>query len=75
MKDFVYLLQREQEELLRAQSASCSCSRSAHQALARGYARRIGTHAHPYRTMRRDGSMPFDPAPYGIAAISPDSAV
>jgi len=69
MEDLNYLLKREQEELLRAQSATCGAAQIAHQGLARGYARRIRDHRLPYRSVRADGSTPFSPAPFG--AIGP----
>lgn len=65
MEDLNYLLKREQEELLRAQSATCSAARIAHQGLARGYARRIRDHRLPYRSEQRDGSIAFSPSPFG----------
>lgn len=65
MEDLNYLLKREQEELLRAQSAICSVDRTAHQSLAGGYARRIRDHRLPYRSERADGSILFSPSPFG----------
>lgn len=65
MEDLNYLLKREQEEMLRAQSATCSAARISHQSLARGYARRIRDHRLPYRSKQADGSTPFSPAPFG----------
>ncbi|MDH2135430.1 hypothetical protein N5J77_30410 [Sphingobium yanoikuyae] len=59
MEDLNYLLKREQEELLRAQSAHCRAASHAHQRLANGYAQRIREHVHPYRSQRPDGSAPF----------------
>ena len=59
MEDLNYLLKREQEELLRAQSATCAAAQIAHEGLARGYARRIRDHRLPYRSRQADGSTPF----------------
>ncbi|MBT2245994.1 hypothetical protein JQK15_21005 [Sphingobium sp. BHU LFT2] len=59
MEDLNYLLKREQEELLRAQSAHCRAASHAHQRLANRYAQRIREHVHPYRSERPDGSAPF----------------
>jgi hypothetical protein len=67
MEDLNYLLKREQEELLRAQWATCSAARAAHQGLARGYAGRIRDHRLPYRSERADGSTPFSPSPFDAA--------
>jgi hypothetical protein len=69
MEDLNYLLKREQEELLRAERADSGVGRIAHDQLARGYARRIRDHRHPYRTPAADGAAPFDPAPYGSAGL------
>jgi hypothetical protein len=65
MDDLNHLLKREQEELLRAQAATCSKTRISHHGLAQGYARRIRDHRLPYRTKRADGSTPFSPSPFG----------
>ncbi|EQA96888.1 hypothetical protein FHS51_001372 [Sphingobium wenxiniae] len=65
MEDLNHLLKREQEEMLRAQASRCSATRHAHQGLAQGYARRIRDHHHPYRTERTDGTMAFNPYPFG----------
>lgn len=65
MEDLNYLLQREQEELLRSQAAPGSAARAAHQGLAEGYARRIRDHRHPYRTQKADGTTSFNPYPFG----------
>ena len=65
MEDLNYLLKREQEELLRALSATCAAAQIAHQGLARGYAQRIRDHRLPYRSKRPDGSTPFCPSPFG----------
>jgi hypothetical protein len=59
VEDLNYLLKREQEELLRAQSAHCRAASHAHQRLANRYAQRIREHVHPYRSERPDGSAPF----------------
>lgn len=74
MEDLNYLLHREQEELLRAQQATCAASRSAHRRLAHGYARRIRDHRYPYRTPAINGVSPFDPAPYGAAVVRESGA-
>lgn len=65
MIDLNYLLKREQEELLRAQYTTCAATRISHHGLARGYARRIRDHRLPYRSVRADGSTPFNPSPFG----------
>jgi|GEM_PF-918461 len=65
MDDLNHLMRREQEELLRAQSASCVSSRTAHQGLAQGYARLIRAHPLPYRLKKVDGSTHFNPFPFG----------
>ncbi|HJT41564.1 MAG TPA: hypothetical protein VJ762_14640 [Sphingobium sp.] len=65
MEDLNFLLQREQEELLRSQSAPCAAARAAHHGLAQGYARRIRDHRLPYRSKKADGSMLFNPFPFG----------
>ena len=64
MEDLNYLLRREQEEILRADFASCPAARTAHHGLAQGYARRIRDHRLPYRSQRADGSTPFGCTPF-----------
>lgn len=59
MEDLNYLLKREQEELLRSQSALCPEASWVHRRLADGYNRRIREHPHPYRSERSDGSASF----------------
>jgi len=61
MDDLNYLLKREQEELLRAQTAPSQAARKAHRNLAQGYDQRIRTHRLPYRSALLDGSVPFNP--------------
>lgn len=65
MDDLNYLLKREQEELIRAQIAACSMARSEHHGRAQAYAMRIRNHQLPYRSTRADGSMTFNPSPFG----------
>lgn len=65
MDDLNYLLKREQEELLRAQTAPGSAARRAHRHLARKYADRIRDHRAPYRSEADGIPTPFDPLPFG----------
>ena len=65
MDDLNHLLRCEQEELLRAQSASCASSRIAHQGLAQDHASFIRNHRLPYRSKKVDGSTHFNPFPFG----------
>ncbi|HUD94452.1 hypothetical protein [Sphingobium sp.] len=65
MDDLVYLLKREQEELLRARYSPCPSARAGHRRTAKGYAVRIRDHELPYRSLRADGSVAFDPADFG----------
>jgi hypothetical protein len=67
MEDLNYLLKREQEEILRAQAATCSISRAIHSDLAIGYARRVREHHHPYRSERAGQPTAFNPFPFGAA--------
>jgi hypothetical protein len=65
MEELNHLLRREQEGLLRAQSASCASSRTAHQGLAQGYACLIPDHRLPYRSKKVGGSAHFNLFPFG----------
>ena len=65
MDDMNFLLFREQEELMRAQNSRGRDKRDLHEAVARGYARRIALHRLPYRTLLSCGGCRFDPPPYG----------
>lgn len=70
MDDLNYLLKREQEELLRAQTAPGFAARRAHQHLARKYAERIRDHRAPYRSETDGMPTPFDPLPFGARSAS-----
>ncbi|WP_420145890.1 hypothetical protein [Sphingobium sp.] len=63
MDDLNYLLKREQEELLRAQTAPGFAARRAHQHLALKYAERIRDHRAPYRSEAIGFATSFDPLP------------
>lgn len=65
MDDMNYLLQREQEELLHAQNARCPAERRTHYGLAERFARRVRQHPLPYRSVRQDGFIAFNPHPFG----------
>lgn len=70
MDGFVYLLKREQVELLCAHDFSCLSARADHQRTAKGHARRIRDHELLYRDLRADGSVAFDPASFGAEGVS-----
>ncbi len=65
MDDMNFLLYREQEELLLAQTSRNRDKSELHFAVALCYARRISEHRHPYRSGQASGRCAFDPAPYG----------
>lgn len=69
MDDLNHLLKREQEEILRTSVSICATTRAAHEGLARGYAKRIRDHHHPYRSRLANGRRSFD-----IASSSPMEA-
>ncbi|WP_174525645.1 hypothetical protein [Sphingobium abikonense] len=59
MDDLNYLLKREQEELIRYQSAPTPEISSAHRRSAADFNQRIRQHPHPYRSERADGTATF----------------
>ncbi len=65
MEDLNQLLKNEQIELLKEQGSTCAQIRAAHRSRARGYARLIREHKHPYRSGGAASGTAFAPYPFG----------
>jgi len=65
VEDLNNLLGNEQIELLMEQEATCDLARATHRFRARGYARLIRDHRHPYRSGSVNCGKAFAPYPFG----------
>jgi hypothetical protein len=65
VEDLNNLLGNEQIELLKEQEATCDLARATHRFRAKGYARRIRDHGHPYRSGPVNSGKAFAPYPFG----------
>jgi len=65
VEDLNNLLRNEQIELLKEQAATCDLARAAHRVRAKGYARHIRDHRHPYRSGPATSGKAFAPYPFG----------